>query len=72
MSKPMKFSCPNCGEPWAQVEEREADIHCGTIHHCDACKGEVIFEAFSRAEWARRCEAMEAYSAAMAAEHGDP
>lgn len=53
----MKFSCPQCGEPWAQTEEREADIHCGTVHHCDDCKGEVVLEAFTPEEYRRICDA---------------
>ena len=64
----MKFSCPNCGEPWAQTEEREADIHCGTVYHCDDCDGAVIFEAFSVAEYQLHCTAVADYQRRKVAE----
>ena len=58
----MDFSCPNCGALAAQTEEREADIHSGAIHHCDECKGEVIFEAYSSDGYSLICKAMAYYA----------
>ena len=59
----MRFSCPHCGEPWARTREAEADIHGGSVHHCECCDHEVIFEVYTPAEYAARCEAQYGHSA---------
>ena len=42
------FTCPNCDERFAQVEEMDRDIHTGEIYHCSSCGGQVIFQGAPR------------------------
>ena len=39
------FTCPHCGERFAQVEEPDRDIHTGETYHCGSCGIQVIFQA---------------------------
>ena len=41
------FPCPACGEPFAQVEEPDQDLHAGETCHCAGCGGRVVFRALS-------------------------
>ena len=42
------FTCPNCDERFARVEELDRDIHTGEIYHCSSCGGQVMFQGAPR------------------------
>ena len=45
------FTCPNCDERFAQVEELDRDIHTGEIYQCGSCGIQVIFQAVSAEDY---------------------
>ena len=45
------FTCPNCDERFAQVEELDRDIHTGEIYHCLSCGLQMIFQAASAEDY---------------------
>ena len=36
------FTCPNCDERFARVEELDRDIHTGEIYHCGSCGVQAV------------------------------
>ena len=47
-----RFSCPECGEPWASTVEDDIDIHGGAMYTCAECGAKVVFTI----EWSRKPE----------------
>ena len=47
-----RFTCPNCGEKFAQAEEPDEEIHAGETYHCSECGGRVVFKAAAFEEYA--------------------
>ena len=45
------FTCPNCDERFARVEELDRDIHTAEIYHCSSCGIQVIFQAVSAEDY---------------------
>ena len=48
------FTCPSCGNPFADTLEPSVDIHSGATYKCADCEGSVVFAAETTEQYVKR------------------